>query len=293
MKRGFVKLLTITMLAGAIWLLQPDAAWAAPADDAAAVQQRLASEVKLSQERGGVKSGALESLEKVQKGGVAQVDGLAGLEMASLILEQKRFAYQVEWGDTLNKISASRSTTVEEIKDLNNLKGDEIIAGQKLVLPVKAALQPSRGGDGGRDDSVPGSAESATKGRLADWWTDASKVFGLYEKAMVTDVETGKSFWVQRRGGSKHADSQPLTTKDTAIMKQIYGGEWSWARRAIVVAVDNQNLAASMNGMPHGDGALDNGFPGHFCIHFLNSRTHGTDNLDPQHQAMVQKAAGN
>lgn len=128
---------------------------------------------------------------------------------------------------------------------------------------------------------------------MADWWTDASKIFGMYEKALVTDVETGKSFWVVRRGGSKHADCQPLTLKDTQIMRENYGGQWSWSRRAVVVTVDGQHLAASQNGMPHGEGAIqDNGFPGHFCIHFLNSRTHGTNNLDPQHQAMVKKAAG-
>lgn len=124
-------------------------------------------------------------------------------------------------------------------------------------------------------------------------WSEANRIFAMYDRALITDVETGLSFGVQRRGGSKHADSQPLTAEDTDIMKKIYGGQWSWERRAIVVTVDGRNLAASMNGMPHAAGAIqNNNFDGHFCIHFLNSRTHGSNQVDAAHQAMIQKAAG-
>lgn len=110
----------------------------------------------------------------------------------------------------------------------------------------------------------------------------------------VTDLETGLSFRVQRRAGSQHADVQPMTKADTAIMKQIYNGAWSWKRRAIIVSTsDNERLAASMHGMPHGgDGIPGNGFSGHFCIHFLGSTTHKSDSMDTAHQLMVYKAAG-
>ena len=108
----------------------------------------------------------------------------------------------------------------------------------------------------------------------------------------IIDVETGLSFRVQRRAGSRHADVQPLTIKDTAIMKQIYGGKWSWNRRAILVMSKDRLIAASMSGMPHGSGALKNGFHGHFCVHFAGSRTHRSMSLDFAHQIMVLKAAG-
>jgi hypothetical protein len=108
----------------------------------------------------------------------------------------------------------------------------------------------------------------------------------------VVDLETGLQFKVQRRAGNKHADVQPLTKKDTEIMKKVYDGKWSWKRRAILVVADNQLIAASMHGMPHGAGALRNGFPGHFCIHFLNSTTHRTKHPDLSHQIMILKAAG-
>jgi len=123
-------------------------------------------------------------------------------------------------------------------------------------------------------------------------WTEAQKILARMDTAEVIDFETRQRFMVQRRGGTYHADVQPLTRADTAIMKQIYDGVWSWDRRAVLVLVDGLIIAASMNGMPHGQGALNNNFPGHFCIHFAGSITHATRSIDLGHQLMINKASG-
>ncbi len=123
-------------------------------------------------------------------------------------------------------------------------------------------------------------------------WEKVNKVLPKYSKFIVMDLETGKKFWVQRRAGSRHADVQPITHQDTRIMKQIYNGKWSWRRRAIIVIRDKNRIAGSMHGMPHGGGALENNFPGHFCIHFFGSTTHRTNNMDLSHKLMILKAAG-
>ncbi|MGE7667559.1 hypothetical protein ACQKMN_17815 [Ureibacillus composti] len=123
-------------------------------------------------------------------------------------------------------------------------------------------------------------------------WEKVHEILPKYSKFTVLDVETGKKFKVQRRAGNRHADVQPLTSKDTKIMKEIYGGKWSWKRRAIIVIHRDRWIAASMHGMPHGAGALDNNFPGHFCIHFYGSKTHSTNSMDLSHKLMIFKAAG-
>lgn len=123
-------------------------------------------------------------------------------------------------------------------------------------------------------------------------WKEVNQILPKYTKFTVMDVETGKKFKVQRRAGSHHADVQPLTSKDTKIMKRIYGGKWSWKRRAIIVIHKEQWIAGSMHGMPHGAGALANNFPGHFCIHFYGSTTHRTNSMDLSHMLMVLKASG-
>jgi hypothetical protein len=123
-------------------------------------------------------------------------------------------------------------------------------------------------------------------------WKQVNEVLPNKSKFTVIDVETGLHFRVQRRAGNRHADVQPLTREDTKIMKKIYNGKWSWKRRAIIVLSHDQMIAASMHGMPHGAGALINGFPGHFCIHFAGSTTHRSGRADVSHEMMILKAAG-
>ncbi|WP_256758020.1 hypothetical protein [Cohnella sp. WQ 127256] len=125
-------------------------------------------------------------------------------------------------------------------------------------------------------------------------WEDARRLVARKSIFSITDLETGLSFKVQRRAGSSHADVQPITKEDSKIMSQIYGGHWSWKRKAILVQSGGKRIAASMNGMPHGgDGIPDNGFSGHFCVHFLDSTSHRSTAPDPAHQLMVYKATGN
>ena len=126
-----------------------------------------------------------------------------------------------------------------------------------------------------------------------DWWkSDIQKIFAKGVTATITDVETGLTWKEQRRGGTNHADVQPLTKEDTANLKKAYGGKWSWNRRAIWVTINGENYAASMNGMPHGGSSIkNNNFDGHHCIHFTNSRTHCSNKVCPNHQKMIEKAA--
>ena len=146
------------------------------------------------------------------------------------------------------------------------------------------------------DDAVkaPEPAKDPQKyAKVMDWWTsDIQKIFAKGVVAKITDVET-KLFWYEvRRGGTNHADVQPVSKNDTAILKRAYGGKWAWTRRAIWVTIDGVTYAASMNGMPHGGGSIkDNGFDGHHCLHWPGSRTHCSNKVCPNHQKMVQKAA--
>ena len=98
-------------------------------------------------------------------------------------------------------------------------------------------------------------------------------------------------FTVKRWAGANHIDAEPKTASDTAIMKEVYGGSWSWARRPVLVKYNGHVYAGSMNGMPHGTSTISgNNFNGHFCIHFYKSKTHGTKRVDPDHQNAEARA---
>lgn len=129
--------------------------------------------------------------------------------------------------------------------------------------------------------------------RNVDWFEgDIDQIFAKETVAELTDIVTGLSWHEMRRGGYNHADVQPLTAEDTATFLTAVGDQWTWERRPIWVTIDGVRYAASMNCMPHGDGRItSNNFPGHHCVHFLNSRTHGSNALDDQHQLCVEVAA--
>lgn len=157
-------------------------------------------------------------------------------------------------------------------------------------------------------DSVP------TYSGDLDWFTQVRDIWQRGMDAVVTDVDTGKSFNIKRTYGTNHADVEALTPADTAIIKEIWGG-FSWERRAVVVQVGDYTLAGSMTAMPHAglenkpegawvygrssgygfgynyDMVKGNNMDGHMDIHFKNSRTHGTNMVQKIHQDMVKKAA--
>lgn len=123
-----------------------------------------------------------------------------------------------------------------------------------------------------------------------DWFKGGSDLIKKNVNFTVIDVATGRSFQVVRKGGVWHADSEPVSKKDTEIMRSIVG-KWNWNRRAIVVVYNGRYIAASMNAMPHSpDFISNNGFPGHFCIHLAGSKIHHSGKVDPDHQSMVQRA---
>ena len=121
-------------------------------------------------------------------------------------------------------------------------------------------------------------------------WFGSEDVIPKGTTVTIKDCRTGKTFTAVRWSGSNHMDTEPASKADTATLKEIYGGSWSWRRRPILVKNNGHVYAASMNGMPHGTSTIDNGFDGHFCVHFSGSKTHGTDRVDEDHQSAVAAA---
>ena len=126
-----------------------------------------------------------------------------------------------------------------------------------------------------------------------DWYKTnvSSLVYKRGGTAKIIDCATGTVINIRRVGGSNHMDIEPLTAEDTAKLKKLYGGTWSWKRRSVILVADGKYIAASINGMPHGSQiSTTNNFEGQFCLHTTNSRTHGTDKVDSEHQKYIQRA---
>lgn len=209
-------------------------------------------------------------------------DGIIGVKTESALSKMSVYRNQtlehtVEQGETLEMIAEKYHTSRELIMARNNLPANQVTIGQKLQIPRSTGNVASRGGIGGVR-AIP--------------WSIVDQLWRQGETARIIDPQTGETFMTQRLGGYFHADVEPLTEEHANTFRKINGGNWSWKRRPVVVQIRNIYIAASMNGMPHGAKSIpNNNFPGHFCIHFLGSRIHGTGRVDPDHQETVIQSA--
>ena len=126
---------------------------------------------------------------------------------------------------------------------------------------------------------------------VLDWYKDGDGVLKKGGYGYLYDIDTGILMRIKRMGGSRHADVEPATRDDTARLKKIAGGRFSWDSHAVILIVDGRFVACAINTMPHGDQTItNNGYDGQFCLHMVGSRTHGTNNVNAQHQKAIQRA---
>ena len=188
--------------------------------------------------------------------------------------------YTVKSGDNIWDLSIKFGVPQAELLKVNGLTtSSRLYIGQKLTIPVHhIAVQ---------------STVSERHGEYLNWWTEAQYVFPINQVATVTDFKTGRFFQIKRTIGANHADCEPLTSNDANIIKQIWGGNYSWSERAVIVSVEGRKIAASMASMPHDiEYITNNNFNGHFDIHFKNSTRHNDGAITPAHQQQVKIAAG-
>lgn len=123
-------------------------------------------------------------------------------------------------------------------------------------------------------------------------WHVVNKEWQTGTVKTVTDYKTGASFNMKRTGGIYHVDAEPVTKKDTEILKRVFSETWSWERKPVLLSVSYITTAASVCGMPHGEQTIiGNGVEGHFCIHFYESKDDQTRQADLLHQDAIDKAA--
>jgi len=213
--------------------------------------------------------------------------------------------YTVRSGDTIWSIAYNHGLRDIEILKANNFTANTpIFAGQVIRIPVfHIPVKPTPG---------------PQFGELLDWWTEAQYVMKFNVPFTIIDFETGTRFQAIRTFGANHADCEPLTARDTAIMLSLWDKYHTsyWTERAVLIEIEGRRLAASMSAMLHAgldahpaginvhnrsggygyginlDAIKGNNADGHFDIHFTNSTRHSDGTVSPRHQANIRRAAG-
>lgn len=116
------------------------------------------------------------------------------------------------------------------------------------------------------------------------------------QNARLTDLRTEKSLNIYIQSAGSHLDVEPLTAADTTTLCEIYNAASSdaisYKRRPVLITTSSGvQIVCSMYGQPHGaQDITTNHYEGQFCLHLLNSRTHGTNRVDSDHQNAIQEA---
>lgn len=124
-----------------------------------------------------------------------------------------------------------------------------------------------------------------------DWYNGGSNVVSRGGYFYIYDILSSQVIRVKRSGGTNHMDIEPANSSETAKLKSAYGGSWSWDSHPVILISGTTCVAAAINGMPHdGNDTLNNGMDGVICLHLSNSRTHGSDAVNENHQEAIDWA---
>ena len=200
--------------------------------------------------------------------------GVTGTAVKTLQTNLKKLGFYTAYVD--GSFGATTESAVKAFQKKYGLTADGV-AGSATLKKIESAVASASSG-------------KITTERL-DWFNGGKNVIPNGAVFQIKDVSTGLIFSARRQSGGNHMDAEPLTAEDTAILKKINGGTFSWRRRAVLVKYNGHVYAASIYSEPHGTNTiLDNNFDGQFCLHFYGSKTHGTDRVDADHQKCVEQA---
>jgi hypothetical protein len=177
----------------------------------------------------------------------------------------------------------------------NNLTADGIAgATTQQVLYGGSAKDASTPLPGLEEGAGIIDGPSAGEVQLLHWYDTVKPSMRSGQNILVFDPETKRSWTLRVFSMGHHADSEPLTLRDTQIMNVAFGGKTTWNPKPVYVHLpDGRWTLASTHNTPHLTGPiLGNGFSGHLCVHFLRDMAECQQN-DPNYGVQNQNAIRN
>ena len=199
----------------------------------------------------GDRGDAVKEMQKklVALGYLAAADGVYGPRTYNAVV-----AFQKRNGLTSDGVAGA--------KTLARLNSGSAIgaAGSAIQAPE---ITPTPSGD------TAFKAPAASEVRYANWYTEIRARARLMPDVVIYDPDTGLHYNLHMFSFGKHADSEPPTAEDTAIMYQVCG-ENSWTAKYVwVIFSDGRVYIASTHSHGHEvDHTSGNNLVGHICLHF-------------------------
>lgn len=156
----------------------------------------------------------------------------------------------------------------------NGLKADGIAGKLTLnklnsssALPASTASQTPAAAQAAASTAFK--APSASEVRNANWYSEIRSRAKLMPDVVIYDPDTGLHFNLHMFSFGKHADAEPPTAADTAVLNRICGVN-SWTPHYVwVIFTDGRVYIGSIHSHGHSvDHTGGNNLEGHICLHF-------------------------
>ena len=194
-----------------------------------------------------------------------------------------------------------KSMTVNAVKDFQvnyresgyEMQVDGRMGPQSMELLFKYdAMRVSLSGISIPSGPKHSSDTLVTTGSLIPWATVKTMMLAGRSYNII-DCYTGKEFKLQYTGGENHAEMEPANEAALADFMEICGREYNFLKRPVVVVIDGQTVAASIQCWPHGsDTVSGNCVDGHVCLFFDGCYSNVGMLPDVEHTENIYKAAG-
>lgn len=141
------------------------------------------------------------------------------------------------------------------------------------------------------DDTGKSSGPDVSSVKCLYWYTEVKPTLKSGQHITVFDPATNLEWTLRLYSLGHHADSEPLTATDTAIMYKAFGYTNTWTPKPVYVQLPSGVWTlATMHNVPHLTGSIkDNDFDGHLCVHFLRTLVECAAN-DPDYGITHQNA---
>jgi peptidoglycan hydrolase-like protein with peptidoglycan-binding domain len=168
--------------------------------------------------------------------------------------------------------STETREAVADFQNRNGLVSDGVAGSQTQLLlystDAKDASTPLPQLEEGAG-IIDGPSKSQVQ--LLHWYDVVKPSMKSGQNILVFDPATKRSWTLRLYALGHHADSEPLTLRDTQIMRLAFGGKTTWTPKPVYVKLpDGRWTVAATHDTPHLSGAIiGNDFDGHLCVHFL------------------------
>ncbi len=191
--------------------------------------------------------------------------------------------------------SSETRSAVADFQLRNNLTADGI-AGQQTQTVLYSGSAKSASTELPALEAGAGVIDGPSKSQvqLLHWYNDVKPSVRSGQQILVFDPATSRSWTLRFYSLGHHADSEPLTLRDTQIMNVAFGNKTTWTPKPVYVKLpDGRWTVAATHNTPHLSGSiLGNGFDGHLCVHFLRDMSECMAN-DPDYGVTNQNVIRN